>query len=39
MFKLFALALTLMAGVAHADATLHTDLPLAYLEQIGRAHV
>ncbi|UXV17478.1 dienelactone hydrolase family protein [Pseudomonas fluorescens] len=33
MFKLFALALTLMAGVAHADATLHTDLPLAYLEQ------
>lgn len=33
MFKLFALVLTLMAGVAHADATLHTDLPLAYLEQ------
>jgi phospholipase/carboxylesterase len=33
MFKLFALALTLMAGVAHADATLRTDLPLAYLEQ------
>ncbi|KTC51057.1 phospholipase [Pseudomonas fluorescens ABAC62] len=33
MFKLFALALTLMVGVAHADAELHTDLPLKYLEQ------
>lgn len=33
MLKLFALALTLMAGVAHADSELHTDLPLAYLEQ------
>ncbi|WLH70541.1 alpha/beta hydrolase [Pseudomonas sp. FP2309] len=33
MFKLFALALTLVAGVAHADSELHTDLPLAYLEQ------
>ena len=33
MLKLFALALTLVAGSAHADATLHTDLPLSYLEQ------
>ena len=33
MLKLFALALTLLAGAAHADSTLHTDLPLAYLEQ------
>lgn len=33
MFKLFALALTLVVGVAHADDTLHTDLPLSYLEQ------
>lgn len=33
MLKLFALALTLIAGAAHADSTLHTDLPLAYLEQ------
>ncbi|WP_119736061.1 alpha/beta hydrolase [Pseudomonas sp. Larv2_ips] len=33
MLKLFALALTLMASAAHADATLHTDLPLSYLEQ------
>ncbi|QHF44544.1 phospholipase [Pseudomonas sp. S35] len=33
MLKLFALALTLVAGVAHADADLHTDLPLSYLEQ------
>ena len=33
MFKLFALALTLMAGAAHADSSLHTDLPLSYLEQ------
>lgn len=33
MFKLFAVALTLMAGAVHADDTLHTDLPLSYLEQ------
>jgi len=33
MLKLFALALTLVAGAAHADDSLHTDLPLAYLEQ------
>lgn len=33
MLKLFALALTLMASVAHADTELHTDLPLKYLEQ------
>ena len=33
MLKLFALALTLVAGAVHADDTLHTDLPLAYLEQ------
>ncbi|WPO00350.1 alpha/beta hydrolase [Pseudomonas sp. MUP55] len=33
MFKLLALALTLLAGVAHADSDLHTDLPLSYLEQ------
>ena len=33
MFKLFALALTLVAGAAHADSSLHTDLPLSYLEQ------
>ena len=35
MLKLFALALALVAGAAHADDTLHTDLPLAYLEQTG----
>ena len=33
MLKLFALMLTLVAGAAQADATLHTDLPLSYLEQ------
>ncbi len=33
MFKLFALVLTLVAGAAHADSDLHTDLPLLYLEQ------
>ena len=33
MLKLFALALTLVASAAHADASLHTDLPLSYLEQ------
>lgn len=33
MLKLFALALALVAGAAHADSELHTDLPLAYLEQ------
>lgn len=33
MLKLFALALTLVASAAHADDTLHTDLPLSYLEQ------
>ena len=33
MLKLFALALTLVVGAAHADETLHTDLPLSYLEQ------
>ena len=33
MLKLFALALTLIASVAYADETLHTDLPLSYLEQ------
>ena len=33
MFKLFALALALVAGAAHADDALQTDLPLAYLEQ------
>ena len=33
MLKLFALALTLVVGSAHAEATLHTDLPLSYLEQ------
>ena len=33
MLKLLALTLSLMAGVAHADAELHTDLPLKYLEQ------
>lgn len=33
MFKWFALTLTLVAGAAHADTALHTDLPLAYLEQ------
>ncbi|MBV4481726.1 alpha/beta hydrolase [Pseudomonas khavaziana] len=33
MLKLFALALTLVASAVHADSTLHTDLPLAYLEQ------
>ncbi|WP_419794962.1 phospholipase [Pseudomonas palleroniana] len=33
MFKLFALTLALLVGTAQADATLHTDLPLSYLEQ------
>jgi phospholipase/carboxylesterase len=33
MLKLLALALTLLAGVAHADSDLHTDLPLSYLEK------
>lgn len=33
MLKLFALMLTLVAGAAQADTTLHTDLPLSYLEQ------
>lgn len=33
MLKLFAVALTLVASVAHADTELHTDLPLTYLEQ------
>jgi phospholipase/carboxylesterase len=33
MFKLFALALALVTGAAHADSDLHTDLPLSYLEQ------
>ena len=33
MLKLFTLALSLLAGAAQADATLHTDLPLSYLEQ------
>lgn len=33
MLKLFALALTLVAGAVHADDSLYTDLPLAYLEQ------
>lgn len=33
MLKLFALALALVASVAQADAELHTDLPLSYLEQ------
>ncbi len=33
MLKLFALALTLLAGAAQADSSLRTDLPLAYLEQ------
>ena len=33
MFKLFALALALVASAAHADSTLHSDLPLSYLEQ------
>ncbi|AZE94313.1 Phospholipase/carboxylesterase family protein [Pseudomonas orientalis] len=33
MLKLLVLALTLLAGVAQADADLHTDLPLSYLEQ------
>ncbi|AZF58065.1 alpha/beta hydrolase [Pseudomonas sp. R11-23-07] len=33
MFKLLALALTLLASAAHADSDLHTDLPLSYLEQ------
>lgn len=33
MLKLFALTLALLAGAAHADDTLHSDLPLAYLEQ------
>ncbi|ROM33651.1 phospholipase [Pseudomonas poae] len=33
MFKFFALTLVLLAGAAQADSTLHTDLPLSYLEQ------
>ena len=33
MLKLFALALALVAGAAQADTSLHTDLPLSYLEQ------
>ncbi|MGA9703140.1 alpha/beta hydrolase [Pseudomonas sp.] len=33
MLKLLTLALSLLAGAAQADATLHTDLPLSYLEQ------
>lgn len=33
MLKMIALALSLFAGAAQADATLHTDLPLSYLEQ------
>ncbi|AZF05012.1 alpha/beta hydrolase [Pseudomonas sp. R5-89-07] len=33
MLKLLALTLTLLAGAAHADSDLHTDLPLSYLEQ------
>ncbi|MBE8592230.1 alpha/beta fold hydrolase [Pseudomonas sp. MAFF 301449] len=33
MLKLFSLALALVASVAQADAELHTDLPLSYLEQ------
>ena len=31
MFKLFALALALVAGAAHADDALHTDLPLSLI--------
>ncbi|WP_395607892.1 alpha/beta hydrolase [Pseudomonas sp. B22129] len=33
MLKLLALALALSAGAVHADSSLHTDLPLTYLEQ------
>ena len=33
MLKQLALALALVAGAAHADSGLHTDLPLSYLEQ------
>lgn len=33
MLKLLAFTLTLLAGAAHADSDLHTDLPLSYLEQ------
>ncbi|MGY2403124.1 alpha/beta hydrolase [Pseudomonas sp. SDO5271_S396] len=33
MLKLLAVTLALVAGAAHADDTLHTDLPLSYLEQ------
>ncbi|MCU1784393.1 alpha/beta fold hydrolase [Pseudomonas sp. 13B_2.1_Bac1] len=33
MLKVFALALALVAGTAQADTSLHTDLPLSYLEQ------
>ncbi|MDF2796139.1 MAG: phospholipase/carboxylesterase family protein [Pseudomonas orientalis] len=33
MLKQLALALALVAGAAHADNGLHTDLPLSYLEQ------
>ncbi len=33
MLKQLALALALVAGAAHADTGLHTDLPLSYLEQ------
>ncbi|AZE83538.1 Phospholipase/carboxylesterase family protein [Pseudomonas orientalis] len=33
MLKQLALTLALVAGAAHADNGLHTDLPLSYLEQ------
>ena len=33
MLKQLAFALALVAGAAHADSGLHTDLPLSYLEQ------
>ncbi|NWD26393.1 dienelactone hydrolase family protein [Pseudomonas yamanorum] len=33
MLKLIALTLALFTSVAHAEAELHTDLPLPYLEQ------
>lgn len=36
MFKLITLTLALLAGAAHADSDLHTDLPLSYLEQTQR---
>ena len=31
MLKVFALALALVVGAAQADTSLHTDLPLSYL--------